>query len=153
LTDDLDLPDEGCWAAGGREVEVGDICRSALLPNVEAEEGLYLPGSDEVYWVQAQRGYALVIRVIHEYAVVAPIAVAEAQDDLDEFRLLVESGRTDATLVRLPALGGAWDEPAVALLFKPGTQLTSRLRYARVASTTPDARQRLMGRIAAAFEA
>ena len=121
--DDLDLPDEGCWAAAAREVEVGDVCRSALLPNVEAEEGFYLPGPEEVYWVQAQRGYALVIRVAGEYAIVAPIAVAEAQDDLAEFRLLVESGRTDATLVRLPALGGAWDEPAVALLFKPGTQL------------------------------
>ena len=136
-TKDLDLPDSRCWTSPAREVRVGDACRSALLPDIEAGEAQRDPGPPPIYFVKAQPSYAVVMRLYRDYAIVAPVAVAEAQSNADAFREVVESGPYEKLWVRLPTLGGAWDDPAVALLFKPHTQLASRLTYNRVALTGP----------------
>jgi hypothetical protein len=150
MTDDLDLP-ESAWLAPAREVQVGDACHAVILPQTEAEatEERVLPRR---FSLVAYAGYALVMRVFGAYSLVAPVAIAETTDDPDSFHQLLESGRHATEWVRLPQLGGAWDGPALALLFKPHTVLTSLLVHRRSASMSPDSRDRLARRIAFAFE-
>src|SRR5450759_4823285 len=126
MTGDLELPDSNCWIAPEREVQVGDACYSVVLPRTEAD-AMEERGDPRKFSLEAYPGFAIVMRVFHDYSLVAPVAIAEIAEDPDDFDQVLESGRHSLEWVRLPELGGAWDSPAVALLFKPSSVLTLSL--------------------------
>lgn len=140
----------GCWTAPATEVRVGDVCHAVVLPITEAEPKQE-PEPPYALSLDAYSGFGLVLKVFHRYALLAPIVIVEITKRPDQFKQLLDAARYNPTYVKLPELGGAWESPALALLYKPHTVPTSELTYRRSAAMTPEGSVLLARRVALAF--
>jgi len=156
MSDHLSLP-EPCWTALSYSVAAGDVLAGVPfvaidhLSQVERDENAF------DYRAPVRMAYGLVVRVIEDHAIVAPILTAEAASPDLAFDEMVEAGRDEREWISLPALspaetGGDGWESALAFLFTPAAYPCGVIRPLRLRSMTDTARDVLRVRLARCFE-